>query len=271
MFSCNNGKQAERIAYGMQTSADDSISDPEIDSILTADIMDTSDDIIMPASADELFDDFFFNFVSNEKLQKSRICFPIPTTTADTTYTTSKEEWRNEAFFNEQEYYTLIFDNEEQMEMGKNTEVDSVVVEKLMLQHRATRSYVFDRTEGKWMLRSIKENKISNNANGQFLDFYYKFASQPEFQQKSLCSSVSFITTDPNDDFITVEGVITSESWPAFAPELPKDIIYNIIYSPINPYSKQKIFLLRGISNGLEVELHFIFEQGRWKLARLTT
>ena len=32
----------------------------------------------MPKAADELFDDFFFNFSANKKLQRKRISFPLP-------------------------------------------------------------------------------------------------------------------------------------------------------------------------------------------------
>lgn len=34
----------------------------------------------MPKAADELFDDFFFNFAGNRKLQRHRIVFPCPFT-----------------------------------------------------------------------------------------------------------------------------------------------------------------------------------------------
>ena len=43
---------------------------------------DSTDEIIaetpMPKAADELFDDFIFNFAANKKLQMKRICFPLP-------------------------------------------------------------------------------------------------------------------------------------------------------------------------------------------------
>ena len=32
----------------------------------------------MPKAADQLFDDFFFNFIANKKLQRKRIKFPLP-------------------------------------------------------------------------------------------------------------------------------------------------------------------------------------------------
>lgn len=55
-----------------------------MDSIAPADTAaeDTTEEIIsetpMPKAADELFDDFFFNFAANKKLQYKRIHFPLP-------------------------------------------------------------------------------------------------------------------------------------------------------------------------------------------------
>lgn len=271
MFSCNGGKQSASTIEDNSTDTIDSVSICQTDSIIVEEYEEESDEPPMPKSADELFDDFFFNYVYSNKLQKSRTVFPLEVNEADSTFFISKADWVMDEFFTEQEYYTLIFDSEEQMEIGKDTSVDSVVVEKIMLTDSIIRNYVFERKNGLWMLTAINRTELSENANAAFLDFYKRFASDTEFQNKSLCESVKFITTDTDDDFNTMEGVITSESWPAFAPELPVDVIYNIIYSRTNPESKQKIFLLRGISNGLEVQLDFIFEQGRWKLAQLTT
>lgn len=272
MFSCNEGKHSKTTLNEIVTDSIDSIHTDS--TIFLNNTIETNDDISeapIPKTADELFDDFFFNFASNYKLQKSRTIFPLKVSYIDSTKYISKSEWEPDPFFTEQDYYTLIFDNEQHAEMGKNTSVDNVVVEKIMLNKSTVKNYIFTRKKSLWMLYSIKEMELSQNENASFLNFYLKFAQNPDFQNKSLCESVKFITTDISDDFDTMEGVITAESWPAFAPELPKDIIYNVIYSPVDPNAKQKIFLLRGISNGFEVELYFIFEQGRWKLAKLTT
>jgi len=41
---------------------------------------------------------------------------------------------------------------------------------------------------------------------------------------------VEFTGPDPDDDFSTMTGYISADTWPAFAPELPAGMIYNIIY-----------------------------------------
>ena len=46
-------------------------------------------------------------------------------------------------------------------------------------------------------------------------------------------------------------------------------MIYNILYGQQYRKSRQKLFVLRGISNGLEAEMTFKQIDGRWKLVKL--
>ena len=55
-----------------------------------------------------------------------------------------------------------------------------------------------------------------------------------------------------------------------FAPSLPHDMIYNIIYGQKYTESNQKIFVIRGIANGLETELTFRRVGGQWELMKLS-
>jgi len=68
-----------------------------------------------------------------------------------------------------------------------------------------------------------------------------------------------------------MEGVISPDTWPAFAPELPQTMIYNINYGQTCRKSNQVIFMIRGISNGLEMELTFKREGSKWQLVKMTT
>lgn len=63
----------------------------------------------MPKAADELFDDFVFNFAANRKLQMKRVHFPLPVYHNDKLVKTiGKRAWKMEHFFMHQDYYTLI-------------------------------------------------------------------------------------------------------------------------------------------------------------------
>ena len=84
-----------------------------------------------------------------------------------------------------------------------------------------------------------------------------------------LHNPVKFTGPDPDDDFSTMTGDIEPETWPAFAPQLPHGMIYNIIYGQKYTESSQKIFVIRGIANGPETQLTFKRIGGKWLLMKL--
>lgn len=261
---------------GKQTNADDEVSpDSVADSTDTA-MVDTLEQLIaetpMPRAADAMFDDFVFNFVANKRLQYERIVFPLRVTQVDgKTTLTEKSQWKMEHFFMRQGYYTLLFGDDDQMAHMKDTAVNEAVVEKIMLQKNEVKDFYFQRIRGAWMMHEVRMNPLETNANASFLAFYKQFVSDSAFQVRSINETVEFIGPDPDDDFNMMEGVITPDTWEAFAPQLPEKVLYNIIYGKQVPEGNQKIFLMRGVANGLELELRFKKVGGRWMLTKMTT
>ena len=236
--------------------------------------MDSTEKLIeetpMPKAADELFDDFVFNFAANRKLQLSRVHFPLPVYRNEKVVKTiDKKHWKMEHFFMRQDYYTLIFDNQKQMNLVKDTTIDHVVVEKVFYHKKTVQQFLFNRINGQWMMTSINYKPMYSNKNASFLKFYGKFATDSTFQAEHLHNPVKFVGPDPDDDFSTMTGDIEPETWPAFAPKLPSSMIYNIIYGQNYNESNQKIFVIRGIANGLETELTFKRIGGKWMLTKL--
>lgn len=236
--------------------------------------MDSTEKLIeetpMPKAADELFDDFVFNFAANRKLQLSRVHFPLPVYRNEKVVKTiDKKHWKMEHFFMRQDYYTLIFDNQKQMNLVKDTTIDHVVVEKVFYHKKNVQQFLFNRINGQWMMTSINYKPMYSNKNASFLKFYGKFATDSTFQAEHLHNPVKFVGPDPDDDFSTMTGDIEPETWPAFAPKLPSSMIYNIIYGQKYNESNQKIFVIRGIANGLETELTFKRIGGKWMLTKL--
>lgn len=236
--------------------------------------MDSTEKLIeetpMPKAADELFDDFVFNFAANRKLQLSRVHFPLPVYRNEKVVKTiDKKHWKMEHFFMRQDYYTLIFDNQKQMNLVKDTTIDHVVVEKVFYLKKTVQQFLFNRINGQWMMTSINYKPMYSNKNASFLKFYGKFATDSTFQAEHLHNPVKFVGPDPDDDFSTMTGDIEPETWPAFAPKLPSSMIYNIIYGQKYNESNQKIFVIRGIANGLETELTFKRIGGKWMLTKL--
>jgi hypothetical protein len=267
------------VACQGQKSNSESAAEESADSTQTVDTTATTlqeeiaEEGPMPKAADELFDDFIFNFAANKKLQVSRVKFPLKVMRGDEVSYVSKGQWQMEYFFMNQDYYTLLFNSEEEMErVQQSTTIEHAVVEKIYLEAKTVKQFVFDRVNGLWMLQQVIHMPLSESKNASFLMFYEQFSKNENgYQAKHLSESVNFVGPDPDDDFGRMEGVITPDTWEAFAPDLPSNMIYNIVYGEPQKETGRKIFVLRGIANGLELELTFKHEGGKWKLTKMTT
>ena len=260
---CTDKKPAPAVD---STAADTAVADTQA--------MDSTEKLIeetpMPKAADELFDDFLFNFAASRKLQMERIHFPLAVYRNDKLKKhIAKRHWKMEHFFMRQDYYTLIFDNHKQMNLMKDTTIDHVVIEKVFYSRKVVQQFLFNRINGQWMMTSINYKPMYQNMNSSFLKFYGSFATDTAFQSRHLHNPVKFTGPDPDDDFSTMTGDIEPETWPAFAPQLPSGMIYNIIYGQKYTESSQKIFVIRGIANGLETLLTFKKIGGKWMLTKL--
>ena len=260
---CTDKKPAPAVD---STAADTVVADTQA--------MDSTEKLIeeipMPKAADELFDDFLFNFAASRKLQMERIHFPLAVYRNDKLKKhIAKRHWKMEHFFMRQDYYTLIFDNHKQMNLMKDTTIDHVVIEKVFYSRKVVQQFLFNRINGQWMMTSINYKPMYQNMNSSFLKFYGSFATDTAFQSRHLHNPVKFTGPDPDDDFSTMTGEIEPETWPAFAPQLPHGMIYNIIYGQKYTESSQKIFVIRGIANGMETRLTFKRIGGRWQLMKL--
>ena len=266
LASCSDGgKKSLPIHLGEETDTTN----------VSADSASLQDELIagepMSVAVDELFDDFIFNFASNRRLQMERIKFPLMVIAGDKTDSISRSKWKMEYFFMKQDYYTLIFQSQQEMEQLNDTSLQEAVVEKIFLDDDLVRQYHFSRRSGRWMLYEIRDQLLPRNPNAAFLAFYKQFVADSLFQHESLAAQIDFSGPDPDDDFQQIEGMITPDFWDAFRPDFPMGMLYNIVYGHPQSPTGQKILVLRGIANGLEVEVTFQLQHGRWKLVKLTT
>jgi len=211
------------------------------------------------------------NFVANQRLQMSRIDFPLPVVDGNKEEMLDRKHWKMEHFFMHQGYYTLLFDSEQHMEIVKETSVSHAVVEKIYFDRQQVKQYVFERQNGLWKLQKVRIIPVAGSHHASFLAFYHQFASNPDYQLEHLDKTVQFSGPDPDDDFSQMEGIITPDTWEAFAPQLPSKVIYNIIYGKPGKEGHQKIFVMRGTANGLELEMTFKRKGNEWKLTKLAT
>lgn len=259
----------EKNASGSDTSVVDTLVTDTMESDSLSEMVEESP---MPVAADELFDDFFFNFAASKKVQNERTLFPLQIDSYGKISVIEKNKWIREKFFMTQGYYTLIFNSYKQTALLKDTTVNNVTVERISVKKAKVTRWHFARVRGLWHLDGKREMKLSEHPDAAFLRFYDRFSTDSAFQQQSLAESVSFTGPDPDDDFSTMTGDIMPEQWPMFAPELPSGVLYNIVYgSETYPKSNMRLFLIRGIANGLQIDMHFYKHAGGWVLKKINT
>lgn len=218
--------------------------------------------------ADELFDDFIWNFASNERLQRRRVRFPLPVITQEGTNLVERNDWQHDHLFSEQSTYTLMFDKESDFDFEGDTSLDSAEVEWIYLDSRMRQRYYFERDKGVWMLDSISLMPLSSidDASG-FLSFYSRFANDSIYQLDHLSNPIEFVTLDPDDEFSILETTLGITQWFAFKPELPVDRLTNINYGQANDgRSRRKILKVNGFQDGTSIILYFRKRGGEWEM-----
>ena len=257
---CTDKRPTPSDSVGVDSIQSDSTAADTLETLIT--------EQPMPKSADELFDDFFFNFIANKKLQRSRINFPLPVLTGNKKVELQKGQWKTDHFFRPQGYYTLVFDNEEQMKYPKSTDLDSVIVEKIHLKKGTIEQYWFDHQEGKWRLNEIRNISFKDSYNASFFKFLSNFFATRG--AGAIKNPLAYSGPDPDgEETTTVNRTIPAEEWSTFLPEVPGGMIYNILYGQKYSETNRKILTFRGLSNGVETQLIFKRHGQKWRLEKI--
>lgn len=223
----------------------------------------------LPTEADESFDDFIHNFASDDGLQRQRVKFPLPYYNEDKATKIEKKDWKHDALFTKQNYYTLLFDREEDMDLVGDTTLTSVQVEWIFIRTRMLKKYYFERVKGAWVLEAINLRPLQQEDDEDFVAFFGRFATDSLFQSRCVRQPLAFVTTDPDDDFSVLETTLDLNQWFAFKPALPTERLSNINYGQKSvDDSATKIIALKGIGNGLSNILYFRKKEGKgeWEL-----
>lgn len=220
-----------------------------------------------PMVADELFDDFIFNYASDDALQRQRTVFSLPYYDRDTPLKIEADFWKHDYLFTKENCYTLLFDKEEDMDMVGDTTLTSVQVEWIFLKTRMVKRYYFERKRGMWMLEAINLREMEKGENEDFVEFYTRFVRDSVYQSKHISHPLQFITIDPDDEFSILETTLDVDQWYAFRPVMPTDRLSNINYGQKNEdLSDTKILKVNGIGNGYSNIFYFRKRGKGWEL-----
>lgn len=261
LISCGN-KKTKIDPFATLTDMVDSVSIRKTDSLYQQ-----AKEEPKPIEADELFDDFIFNYASDNALQKQRTIFPLPYYNGESPTKIEEKFWKHDYLFTNQSYYTLLFDKEDDMDMVGDTTLKSVQVEWIYLKTRMVKKYYFERRKGMWKLEAINLRHIEEKENEDFVSFYARFATDSVYQSRHLSAPLQFITIDPDDEFSILETTLDVNQWYAFRPVLPVDKLSNINYGQQNEdNSNTKILKVNGIGNGYSNIFYFRRRGGEWEL-----
>lgn len=262
--ACNNNG-AERN----ETVSNDSVF---VDSACSElDTLQLFDEEVLPESADELFNDFFYNFASDVKFQSQRKAYYMNNHVGDSVLRVRSDQLDGYTHSLASDCYSIIYEREEDLAFLKDTTLTEVVVERIDLDGEHIEHYNFNRIEGKWMLTGIGKNDIGFNPNSDFLDFYKSFSSDSTYRRNSINEPLKFVLTGNDDDVEDDMQELTSDEWMAVSSDLPlpSNVMINIDYGQTIISKNSKFLLVEGISNGLFLTYRFMKIDGEWNLVEV--
>lgn len=223
----------------------------------------------LPEAVDELFDDFIFAFDQNKQLQLQRVRFPFIIDGEDAADSVvSRAGWHHQHVFMQQDFCTVLWCSARQMLLSDDIDVSRAEVEQIYLHSRSIASLDFERDtlSGHWELLRERRFSFDESPLVSFLDFYARFATDSAYQRAHVSNNLRFVSTDEDGEEEPVVGFIDVDQWFEFAPELPADVLTNIRYGQDYSDLRRIIMEMRGISNGLQIELSFVREADSWRL-----
>ena len=264
LLSCKDSKM---------TNAFDNEDEMEEDSIeaFVGDTLHLFEEEEPPAAVDELFDDFFYNFIDDARFQGQRIAYPLPCKEGDESERLTKQDWAQYDHFKNQEVLSVLYEREQDYALSKDTSMQHVGVEWIQLKDDDVERFQFNRVGGKWMLTEIDKKKRGNIPNGDFLNFYAKFMADTVFQGKSLAEPLKVILTSDDGEEEPQEEFLTVEEWfeMRHSLPLPTEEIVNVDYGQACISQNKKTLLLQGISNGMQMKFKFNKDGDDWKLMEI--
>jgi len=270
LMACSGNKSGHFIDFG----------DSEADTLLSDTLEESADTLLLdletidrplPETVDELFNDFLFSFDQSNRLQRSRIQFPLRVIDADGTVRhLDKKDWQHHFLLLHQDFCTVLWNSRRQMELAQDSSVCEARVDQIYLHSRQIESFIFQRdsTNGLWMLTEQCSVPFDHTDLAPFLDFYREFATDSLFQRRHVADPLSYITND-NDEFDRIKGNINRDQWFEFQPDLPEDVLVSIAYGQTYNNRQRMLLQLRGISDGLQSVLVFQRDGNSWRLTEL--
>ena len=253
---------------GGQTSSDEDSNGSNDTANAVVDTLHLFEEVEPPVAADELFIDFFFNFASDVKYQSQRIKFPLRMKDKDAQLNISREDWHRYNRFKAQEFFSVIYERESDLDLQNDTTVNEVCIQWIDLNDEYMESFNFRRLSGKWTLTDMQKDEIGSSPNGSFLKFYAQFVTDSAYQRECIVTPLKFVTPSEDQSEPTQVEELTADDWFEMQSDLPvtSSVMANIDYGQACISQNRKVILMEGVSNGLCVKLKFDKVGSQWRL-----
>ncbi len=269
LSSCGGGK----AEVGKDVDTVDSVADT-----IAPVPIDQEDPIIaqakVPKAADGVFYDFISSFCQNSAYQKSRVKFPLPCMVNGQRQTVTAQEWHFSRLYYNSDIYTVFFPNTKSLKLETDKSVTKVNVQWYDVSQDIVSNYLFEKTDDKWMLTSIEESAIDQDADNGFIGFYSKFVSDKDFQMNHIAETVTYDGIDPDyDDEFEMKMVkgkkISLSQWnETLIPELPSAQFSNLDFGQ-DLSGDERVVSVESPSSGFACRLHFHKAAGKWQLCKI--
>ncbi len=269
LSSCGGNKVENNNAADSTDSVIDTVAPTPVDK---------EDPIIaqtkVPMAADGVFYDFISSFCQNSAYQKSRVKFPLPCTVNGQKITVTRDEWHFSKLYYNSDIYTVFFPDMRSVRLETDKSVTKVKVQWYNISSDVVSSYNFEKTDDKWMLTSIVEHPIDEDADNGFIGFYMKFTSDKAYRMNHIAETIIYDGIDPDytDEFdmkMVKNKKINISQWDeTLIPDLPDTQFSNIDFGQ-NLEGDGRVVSVESPSSGFGSRLHFHKESGKWLLYKV--
>jgi hypothetical protein len=232
---------------------------------INTDLQEKSDTLTINSTGQtisENFVEFFEHFMWDSAFQKSRINFPI---------SFNSEKVVSENDFNYLPFYTNsthipILIQDTVIDYRHKDYGEGINLSIINYKESKFNNYKFSKIDKKWTLIAITSDNLVKHSDSEFINFLMNFAKDSCFQIGRISFPLTYFYADYNNDYETIYGSIKKADWKYIDLTETIDNLFIIENSDNN--QKFKIFLMRGIENGIYANFQFQNINGEWILIK---
>lgn len=221
----------------------------------------------LPASVDELFGDFFYNFATDDLFARSRVRFPLRSRSYPDEEFITREQWVEQKPLQARECFSVIYEREQDMEIQQDTTLRKVQVWHIYLNEHREECYYFLRVDGRWVLRDYDLLDWDDTPLAGFLDYLAAMGADTLRYADYVRFPLQWVTvSDDGEETLTEE--LWEEDWEELRGELPlpEGELVCIDYGQPALSENRKVLSMEGLSSGLFVKYKFDKVGGHWWL-----